>query len=77
MAEGCQPRQGIKCTFNIVYIYIYIDGLVQERRNSRALAMELRLSCIDPSISSYIMLSNIIICSIWDIEKTRIDELDP
>ena len=30
----------------------YIDGLVQERRNSIANAMELRLSCIDPSIWS-------------------------
>ena len=28
----------------------HIDGLVQERRNSSALAMELRLSCINPSI---------------------------
>ena len=28
----------------------YIDGLMQERRNSHALAMELRLSCINPSI---------------------------
>ena len=28
----------------------HIDGLVQERRNSSALAMELRLSCNDPSI---------------------------
>ena len=26
-----------------------IDGLVLERRNSSALAMELHLSCIDPS----------------------------
>ena len=29
---------------------LHIDGLVQERRNSIALAMELRLSCINPSI---------------------------
>ena len=29
----------------------YIDLLVQERRNSSALAMELRISCINPSIS--------------------------
>ena len=29
----------------------HIDGLVQERRNSNVLAMELRLSCINPSIS--------------------------
>ena len=28
----------------------YIDGLVQERLNSNALAMELRLSCTNPSI---------------------------
>ena len=27
-----------------------IDGLVQERRNSSALAMELRLSCTNSSI---------------------------
>ena len=33
-----------------------IDGLVQERRNSSALAMELRLSCTNPSILSYIWL---------------------
>ena len=29
----------------------YVDGLVQERRNSSALAMELRLSCTIPLIS--------------------------
>ena len=28
----------------------YFDGLVQERRNSSALAMEFRLSCTKPSI---------------------------
>ena len=28
----------------------HIDGLVQERRNSRALAMELRVSCTNPLI---------------------------
>ena len=31
----------------------HIDGLVQERRNSSALAMKLRLSCTNPSISSH------------------------
>ena len=29
---------------------VYIDGLVQERRNSIANAMELRLSCSNPLI---------------------------
>ena len=31
----------------------YIDGLMHERRYSRAFAMELRLSCINPSIYSF------------------------
>ena len=31
---------------------VHIGGLVQDRRNSSALAMELRLSCINPSIST-------------------------
>ena len=31
-------------------LWQYIDGLAQERRNSSALAMELRLSCTNPSI---------------------------
>ena len=31
----------------------HIDGLVQERRNDCALAMELRLSCTNPSIYSW------------------------
>ena len=31
----------------------YIDGLVQERHNSSALAMELHLSCTNPSIRCY------------------------
>ena len=30
---------------------VYIDMLVQERRNSSALAMELCLSCTNPAIS--------------------------
>ena len=30
--------------------YHDIDGLVHERRNSRALAMEMQLSCTNPSI---------------------------
>ena len=32
--------------------WVYIDGLVQERHNSSVLAMELCLSCTNPSISS-------------------------
>ena len=33
-----------------LYIHVYIVGLVQERRNSIANALELRLSCTNPSI---------------------------
>ena len=39
-------------------MYIYIDGLVQERRNSIAIAMELRLSSTNPSIYIYDIIYN-------------------
>ena len=32
------------------YLWVYVDGLVQERRNSIANALELRLSCTNPSM---------------------------
>ena len=38
---------------NIYNPWLSIDGLVQERRNSSALAMELRLSCTNPSVWSF------------------------
>ena len=34
----------------MVEMQIHFDGLMQKRRNSSALAMELRLFCIKPSI---------------------------
>ena len=37
----------------------YIDGLVHERRNSSALAMEVRLSCSNPYI--FARTSNLVI----------------
>ena len=36
-----------------IIIYVYFDGLVQERRNSSVSAMELRLSCTKPLICQY------------------------
>ena len=51
-------RENITCHIDIAayltsYLTVnklqYIDGSVQERRNSIALAMELRLSCTNPS----------------------------
>ena len=42
----------MSCGFNI-------DGLVQERRNSSALVMELRLSYINPSIYTEIILHSV------------------
>ena len=36
--------------------YDYLDSLVQERRNSSALAMELRLSCTKPPICYILFL---------------------
>ena len=47
----------------------YIDGLVQERRNSSALAMELRLFCTNPSIYSHgiisVWISNRMLTKLW------------
>ena len=48
--------------------YFYIDGLVQERRNPSALAIELRLPCTNPLIyflflSSWIVFEQIFIYS--------------
>ena len=40
----------------LFYSYDYLDGLEQERRNSSALAMELRLSWTKPSIFYIIFL---------------------
>ena len=43
----------MQCKFLIVsYNIHHINGLVQERHNSSALAMELRLSCINPTTHS-------------------------
>ena len=35
---------------SMTWVWKHFDGLVHERRNSSALAMELRLSCTDPLI---------------------------
>ena len=46
---------------------VHIDGLVQEKRNSIANALELRLSCAKPSISSYaydLLLSPKVTCHV-------------
>ena len=37
----------------LIQVIYHIDGLMQMRRNSSALAMELCLFCIKPSISSF------------------------
>ena len=49
-SDPFQYKDGILPVWILHYRYKdKIDGLVQERRNSSALAMELRLSCINPS----------------------------
>ena len=40
----------VACRTQVNLVCVHIDGLLQERRNSSALAMELRLSCTNPSI---------------------------
>ena len=53
----CYPFS--KCHNNMLLdsSYLHIDGLVQERRNSSALAMELRLSCTNPSIYKHLIMT--------------------
>ena len=62
----------------------YIDGLVQERRNSSALAMELRLSCTNTSILSTASVERMLInfsraqgIDITRISHTNIPQLKP
>ena len=43
-------KKVLKLKLSYVIFEYHIDGLVQESRNSIALAMELRLSCTNPSI---------------------------
>ena len=41
---------GVSYGFSFVSVKSHLDGFVQERRNSSALAMELCLPCTNPSI---------------------------
>ena len=50
---------------------VYVDGLVQERRNSSALAMELRLSCPNPSMCLRQTASWIRYCEICWVKNTE------
>ena len=64
---GCprpeEDRSKKKSDYGEHLTIIDIDGLLQERRNSSALAMELRLSCTNPSIcSSFIDMERL---SLW------------
>ena len=47
-------------SFMMIIDVSYFDGLVQERRNSSVLAMELRLSATNPSISYICMVMHIV-----------------
>ena len=53
---------------SIFVSHSYIYGLVQKRHNSSALAMELRLSCTEPSIYTwYSLYSNTVSLVYWSI----------
>ena len=59
------PRKGDG--WRLLFKICYIDGLVQERRNSIANALELRLCCTKPSICSTFATSalNVTLCYTW------------
>ena len=46
---------------------VYIDDLMQERRNSIANALELRLLCINPSISFWCWASEKLLNQDWEV----------
>ena len=51
LSTSCICKEWCQCTYMCIRRcnLIQIDGLVQERRTSSALVMELRLSCTNPS----------------------------
>ena len=53
--ENCDDKQNqtVYICYGTYRINEYIDGLVQERRNSIANELELRLSCTNPSLYMY------------------------
>ena len=59
----------IDCLFKSLFRLTHIDGLVQERRNFIALAMELHLSCTKPSIYSEYQTSPL---AIYDVNALKI-----
>ena len=67
LAKGSQSKGG-ETAENKLY---HIDGLVQERFNSSALVMELRLSCTNPSIllTIYILKPIVSLVSKQDINN--------
>ena len=51
MGGSLEPTWQYSCTSQVNFLkQIHIDGLMQEKCNSSALAVELRLSCTNPSI---------------------------
>ena len=64
----CYTTEILHNTENVIFVKVkfwvdrlYIDGLVQERCNSSALAMELRLSCINPLICKWVEIFFIVL----------------
>ena len=53
-----------------IYRWGYIDGLVQEKRNSIANALEICLSCTNPSIQDKEAWQ-----ALWDIKSINISSL--
>ena len=47
-----------------MYIVVQTDGLVQQRRNSSALAMELRLPCTDQLKYTFVRVMHKDLCTV-------------
>ena len=68
---NCRVALTIYAEFDMVDMHRHFDGLVLERRNSSALAVELRLSWTNPwscliLARSYVIVNDVIITPIWE-----------
>ena len=57
---------------SLTVLCLYIDGLMQERRNSIANALELRRSCTNPSTCACVYM----LCAMWQIYTLPFSVID-
>ena len=66
-------------TLEDISMVVHIEGLVQQKRNSSALAIDLRLSCSHPSLCLMLQLINVsyhyIVSSVFSAEMAPLRKI--